>query len=75
MLGLEKIIDALENGKKTKIVNDWTNRSETIHKKVTVNTVNGTISGIAEKIDNDGALKIKTKNGIKKIFVGDVLMN
>ena len=75
MLELEKIIGALENGKKTKIVNDWTNRSETIHKKVTVNTVNGTISGIAEKIDNDGALKIKTKNGIKKIFVGDVLMN
>ena len=72
---LEKNIDELTNGKKSKLINDWTKHSETIHKKVTINTTNGRISGIAEKIDSDGALKIKTKSGIERIFVGDVTVN
>ena len=72
---LEKNIDELTNGKKSKLINDWTKHSETIHKKVTINTTNGRISGIAEKIDSDGALKIKTNSGIERIFVGDVTVN
>ena len=42
-------------------------------KKITINTSDGKISGIFQGIDNDGALKLKSRNGIKKIFVGDVV--
>ena len=72
---LEKNIDVLTSGKKLKIINEWTKNSETIHKNVIVNTTKGKISGIAQKIDNDGALKIKTKHGTEKIFVGDIILN
>ena len=75
MSELEKNIGKLENGKKSEIINDWTKNSETINKKVTVNTVNGKISGIAQKINSDGTLKIKTKHGTQRIFVGDVTTN
>ena len=75
MSELEKNISKLENGKKSEIINHWTKNSETINKKVTVNTVNGKISGIAQKINSDGTLKIKTKHGTQRIFVGDVTTN
>ncbi len=48
-------------------------RSDKIGKKITNNTSDGKISGVSQGIDNAGALKLKTKNGIKKIFVGDVV--
>ena len=46
-----------------------------IGKKITINTENGKISGISQGIDNDGALKLKTRKEIKKIFVGDVILS
>ena len=72
---LEKNIGKLENGKKSEIIKDWTKNSETVNKKVTVNTANGKISGIAQKINSDGTLQIKTKYGSQRIFVGDVTVN
>ena len=72
---LEKKIDELSSGKKSKIIKEWTQNSETINKKVTVYTANGKVSGVAKKIDSDGSLQIKTKYGIERIFVGEVTTN
>ena len=59
----------LENGKKSEIIKEWTKRaSETIGKRVTINTSNGKISGIAQKINNDGTLQIKTKYDSQRIL-------
>ena len=41
---LEKKIDELSSGKKSKIIKEWTQNSETINKKVTVYTANGKVS-------------------------------
>ena len=41
-------------------------------KRVKINTNKGIISGHAKKIDDEGALIIKTKSGNERIFVGDV---
>jgi BirA family biotin operon repressor/biotin-[acetyl-CoA-carboxylase] ligase len=71
---LENNIERLTNGKKAKILNEWTKNSETIHENVIVNTSNGKISGIAKKIEVDGSLIVKTRHGIKRIFVGDVIV-
>ena len=65
----------LDKGEKSKIVKEWTKRAAGIGKKITINTSNGKISGISHGIDNDGALKIKTKNETKKIYVGDVVLS
>ncbi len=72
MLQLEKNIEYLTNGKKTKIINEWTKNSETINKKVIFDGLDGRISGIAKKIDSDGALIIKTKYGTERLLAGDI---
>ena len=75
LLQFEKILVQLNKGEKTKIVKEWTKRTDGIGKKMVVNTSNGKISGISQGIDKNGALKLKTPNEIKKIFVGDVVLN
>jgi BirA family biotin operon repressor/biotin-[acetyl-CoA-carboxylase] ligase len=75
LLQFEKNLSQLDNGEKSKIVKEWTRRAIGIGKKMTINTSNGKISGISQGIDNDGALKIKTKRETKRIFVGDVVLS
>jgi len=74
LLEFEKTLLQLTKGEKSKIVKEWTKRADNIGKKIVINTSNGKISGIAQGIDNDGAMKIKTTKEIKKIFVGDVVL-
>jgi len=75
LLQFEKNLSRLDNGEKSKIIKEWTKRAAGIGKKITINTLNGKISGISQGIDNDGALKIKTGKETKKIFVGDVVLS
>uniref|UniRef100_Q977S0 Bifunctional protein: biotin repressor/biotin [acetyl-CoA-carboxylase] ligase n=1 Tax=uncultured crenarchaeote 4B7 TaxID=44557 RepID=Q977S0_9ARCH len=75
LLQFEEKLSQLDNGEKSKIVKEWTKRAAGIGKKITINTSNGKISGISQGIDNDGALKIKTRKETKKIFVGDVVLS
>ena len=75
LLQFEKNLYQLDKGEKSKIIKEWTKRAAGIGKKITINTSNGKISGISQGIDNDGALKIKTRNEIKKIYVGDVVLS
>ena len=75
LLQFEKNLFQLDKGEKSKIVKEWTKRAAGIGEKITINTSNGKISGISQGIDNDGALKIKTKNETKKIYVGDVVLS
>ncbi len=73
LLELEKICEALDQGKYKKIINEWTKKSSTIGKKATVSTSSGKISGKAIRIDNDGALVISHANKNHRILVGDVI--
>ena len=75
LLQFEKNLFQLDKGEKSKIIKEWTKRAAGIGKKITINTSNGKISGISQGLDNDGALKIKTRNEIKKIYVGDVVLS
>ncbi|MDC0063432.1 biotin--[acetyl-CoA-carboxylase] ligase [Candidatus Nitrosopelagicus sp.] len=75
LLQLEKNLLQLDNGKKSQIVKEWTKKAAGIGKKITINTSDGKISGISHGIDNDGALKLKTRKGIKKIIAGDVVLS
>ena len=72
---LEKNLLQLDNGKKSQIVKEWTKKAAGIGKKIIINTSDGKVSGISQGIDNDGALKLKTRKGIKRIFAGDVVLS
>ena len=74
LVQFEKILIQLNKGEKAKIVKEWTKKADKIGKKISINTSDGKISGVAQGIDNDGALKLKTSKGMKKIFVGDVVL-
>ena len=74
LVQFEKTLIQLNKGEKAKIVKEWTKKADKIGKKISINTSDGKISGVAQGIDNDGALKLKTSEGIKKIFVGDVVL-
>jgi len=54
------------------LINEWKNNSDTINKKVTIDTSDKKITGIAIDIDESGFLIIKTDTDeIKKITTGD----
>ena len=70
---LEKLYEYLELGKTKTIVQQWTKRSTTIGKEITVKMNNEKIHGRALKIDSDGALLISTKSKKEKVLAGDVI--
>ena len=70
---LENIFQMINTGSDKKIVREWTKRSSTIGKNVSVVIDNDRINGKALKMDNDGGLIIKKGKKIQKLFVGDVL--
>ena len=72
---LENVIQLLNSGHTKKIKNQWTKRSSTIGKNISIVTSNNTITGKANKIDNDGALLISKGKKVIRILVGDVKYN
>jgi len=70
---LENIFQMINSGSNKKIVTEWTKRSSTIGKNVSVITDDGRFNGKAIKLDNDGGLIITRGKKTKKLFVGDVL--
>ena len=70
---LENIFQMINSGSNKKIVTEWTKRSSTIGKNVSVITDDGRFNGKAIKLDIDGGLIITRGKKTKKLFVGDVL--
>ncbi len=51
----------------------WNRRSAVKGKSVKVTTLNEAVVGTAQGIDPSGALLVKTRDGLKKVYSGDVL--
>ncbi len=69
---LEKNITLLEEGKPDLIIQRWEKISNTIGSRITVNTNDGKITGLAKKINTDGSLSIIKNNKTVKLLVGDI---
>ena len=69
---LENVFQMIDSMQTRKIINQWTKRSSTIGRNVSIVTVNGNINGKAVKIDNDGALLISKGKKIERILAGDI---
>ena len=70
---LENVFQMIDSMHIKKIVNQWTKRSSTIGRNVSIVTGNSRINGKAVKIDNNGALIISKGKMFKKILAGDIM--
>ena len=70
-----EICNRLKAGTKVylcQIKGEWTKRTSTIGRNVSIITNSGIITGKASKIDNDGALVISKGKKITRLLVGDI---
>jgi BirA family biotin operon repressor/biotin-[acetyl-CoA-carboxylase] ligase len=54
------------------LIQQWTKRSSTIGKSITITLPNGMLRGKALRVDDDGALVISNKGKTQRIIVGDI---
>ncbi len=69
---LENAYQLLTKGKHQSLIKQWTRRSSTIGKGITVHSGRTKITGKAIRVDYDGALVIFSKGKKHRILVGDV---
>ena len=69
---LENVFYLINSRRVKKIKNEWTKRSSTIGKNISIITNEGNLNGKAVKIDSDGALIISKGKKIERILVGDI---
>ncbi len=69
---LEVIFQWINSGLTKKIIFEWTKRSSTIGKKISIINDKKIVTGKATKIDNDGALIISKNKKSRRILIGDV---
>ncbi len=69
---LENVLKLINSVQIKKIRNEWTKRSSTIGKNVSIITNDGHIRGRALKIDSDGGLVISRNKKTERVLVGDV---
>ncbi len=69
---LEKTLALIDAGKTQSILSQWSKRSSTIGRDVSVSTPEGKITGRAVKLDRDGSLVIRQNSQLIKVTTGDV---
>ena len=70
----DKLYSDFLNRKQDEIVSEWSSFCRTLGDKVGVETMDGIISGFAEKVGSRGELLVRGYDGkIKKVFSGDVI--
>jgi len=70
---LENIIELLNKEKRKIIIKNWTKKSSSVGKNITISTDSGKINGKAIKLDDDGALVIKNNKNTQRILAGDLI--
>ena len=70
---LENVFHLINSRRVKKIKNEWTKRSSTIGKNISIITNEGNLNGKAIKIDGDGALIISKGKKTERILVGDIV--
>lgn len=66
---LAELEDAYESG--DGILDEWRDRSSTLGRRVRVETPNETLEGVAERVDETGALVLSTDDGERTVTAGD----
>jgi BirA family biotin operon repressor/biotin-[acetyl-CoA-carboxylase] ligase len=69
---LEKLYKTASKGDFDHIIKQWTKRSSTIGRTITISIPSGKIRGKAVRIDDDGALVVSSRGKNQRVLVGDV---
>lgn len=73
LTGVERRYEALKAGESPH--REWAARLATLGQPVQIATSEGTLTGVAESVDEDGALLIRTRAGeLRRLLVGDVTL-
>lgn len=72
LLELEELYQISLKKESAFFIREWTKRSSTIGKSITITLPNETLRGKALRIDDDGALVISNKGKTRRVIVGDV---
>jgi BirA family biotin operon repressor/biotin-[acetyl-CoA-carboxylase] ligase len=72
LLELEKLYQISLKKESAFFIREWTRRSSTIGKSISITLPNETLRGKALRIDDDGALVISNKGKTRRVIVGDV---
>ena len=72
LLELEKLYQISLKKDLKYIIKEWTKRSSTIGKPISIKLPDEKVSGRALRIDDDGALVISNKDKTRRIIVGDI---
>ena len=68
-------LDRLERPEERgKAIAEWRSRSTFIGNAVGVSTQGRSFDGVADAIDDDGALVVRTKGGVERVVSGDVVV-
>jgi BirA family biotin operon repressor/biotin-[acetyl-CoA-carboxylase] ligase len=74
LTGLEGWYDRHEEEGMAPILRAWKERSVTLGREVSVRTDAGEVVGVAEDLDLDGALLVRTARGLERVHSGDVAL-
>jgi len=66
---LVELEDAYESGEA--VLDEWRERTSTLGRRVRVETPNETLEGVAERVDDTGALVLSTDEGERVVTAGD----
>lgn len=66
---LAELEDAYESG--DGVLDEWRDRTSTLGRRVRVETPNETVEGVAERVDETGALVLSTDDGDRTVTAGD----
>ena len=72
LTALEDWLDAHEERGFDAIRHAWRDRSVTLGREVMVRTEGRELTGVAEDLDEQGALLVRTGAGVERVFAGDV---
>ena len=71
---LERLYLALQNGAFNTVHEEWVSKVETIGRRVVVDQGRDRVNGIALRVDTDGALVVRTNDGLEhRVLAGDVI--
>ena len=74
MEGLELRYEQLKRGQSPR--EEWAARLATLGQRIRVATPDGTLEGVAESVDEDGALLLRTDDGVRhRVVTGDVTLS
>lgn len=72
LLELETLYFQVEKEGFAGVLEEWRKLSGTLGREINVISATGTFSGVAEDIDADGCLLVRTPDGVERVISGDV---